>query len=113
MGLPEGELLLGCEQEHPSKLSSEPEAQGTDPPRGQDPIPSHSSGTGQDAPSQLLWLQVPPGYALQDLLLILVQAHGEGGLDPDDLHLVHFDLGHTDLLKGKAGVRELLPQRIP
>lgn len=47
---------------------------------------------------QLATLQFLPGYTLQDLLLILVQAHGEGGLDTDNLDLVYFYLGHADLL---------------
>lgn len=46
-------------------------------------------------------LQFLPGYTLQDLLLILVQAHGEGGLETDNLDLVYFYLGHTDLLVEK------------
>lgn len=44
-------------------------------------------------------LQILPGHTLQDLLLILVQAHGKGGLDTNNLHLVYFYLGHAELLR--------------
>lgn len=39
-----------------------------------------------------------PCDALQDFLLILIQAHSEGTVDPNDLDLVRFYLGHADLL---------------
>lgn len=51
-----------------------------------------------DCSRRLATLQFLPGYTLQDLLLILVKAHGEGGLETDNLHLVYFYLGHADLL---------------
>lgn len=53
-----------------------------------------------DAPSWEVGatLQILPGYTLQDLLLILIQAHGEGGLDTDNLDLVYLNLGHAELL---------------
>lgn len=62
---------------------------------------------GQRGSSQCQEITVPafvahrdltPGYTLQDLLLILVQAHSKGGLDTNDLDFVYFYLGHTDLL---------------
>lgn len=46
-------------------------------------------------------LQILPGYTLQDLLLILIQAHSEGGLDTNNLDLVYLDLGHAELLTEK------------
>ena len=51
-----------------------------------------------DCSGQQATLQFLPGYTLQDLLLILVQAHGERGLETDNLDLVYFYLGHADLL---------------
>lgn len=61
----------------------------------------------QRGPSQCKGIAVPgsvahgdltPGYTLQDLLLILIQAHGKGGLDTNNLDFVYLDLGHTELL---------------
>ena len=62
----------------------------------------------QRGPSQCKGIAVPgsvahrdltPGYTLQDLLLILIQAHGKGGLDTNNLDFVYLDLGHTELIE--------------
>lgn len=60
--------------------------------------PRSADCSGQPAAATLQFL---PGYTLQDLLLILVQAHSEGRLETDNLDLVYFYLGHADLLMEK------------
>lgn len=65
------------------------------------PAPSRPQGRGRGAEVGLGAPTFLPNHTLQDLPLVLVQAHSKGAaVRADDLHLVHFDLRRGNLERG-------------